>query len=978
MFPDPTVVRENDPTLNNMIIASEMAIQMAADDIKKSNILPDVELNFTRYYSDEHNPGKSAWSAVNMVERGVDAVVGDMISSMTEASAAITGLWHIPQCSSASASLSLSDVSVYPYFFRTVGNVVLFGSSLIDWVNNMGWDMFALIYTNDGVGQQVLSAMLQKANRYGINAMAQIPLYDLSEDKIEESLRSLANSGARIVIFADSNTMDQIVVLKKAMSMGLLGEGWAWMLTNDMSPVIRDMVKTPEELVAYDGLMFISGLWELTGMPAYDNMLREWKKQRVPDQFINPEQWNSTGLAFNAPNTYACTQLLARGLNKALNQYPRGRAQGLADLAAKKFNATGMTPTFYNLNYTGPAGFMDFAPTGDLQTGYFELQYMLNGSVVTYATLKEGIFEFVNDTTIIYLGHTTNKPEDVVARTALNPSTISGGGILVLILSVIGLIMCLVMLILIVIFRQHKAIMAASPLFCCLQLLGLSLGYIVLILYLNKPSPATCVARHFIMTVGFVLVISSIIAKNYRIYRIFQNVFTIRTSRLKSAYLLRIVGVFGVVALVPLIIWHGLYPVTVEPVTVTITSFCWMCTYPTATVGNWIHINAAELVVLVWSAILITLSAVLAWKTRRVGGQWSETNQITYVSYNAALAAILVSPSFFLSSDNYLVAVYLKIAAVLFSATFTLVVLFMPKFMELWKYMRLRHRLSLWRLHNNNESSGELTRSFRPPPNADPDASTQTKSILDISVEAHEGILPAKKLARFSFMSIWELKHVVVVPLKRYFILMNQSGHKAETYRYLTCDVASSSIDRYVFRVRTDEDMLFLFQVQDQVALDRWIQWFRGPTSTKQRPSSESPAALTPAALTPAALTPEPVPVPANIAPVNTFGAGAIATFGTMGMTYSDLNPTLSSMNNSQALAEYQPAVASTTDYYNSLRRKADDYTDATELNEQFLDNPSSLQYPPTSMGLTSMGLTSNVTVSLSEFQPPPPWPRYP
>lgn len=52
-----------------------------------------------------------------------------------------------------------------------------------------------------------------------------------------------------------------IVVYVWIRSMGLLSEGWVWMLTNDMSPAIRDMVHSPEELAAYDGLMFISGLW---------------------------------------------------------------------------------------------------------------------------------------------------------------------------------------------------------------------------------------------------------------------------------------------------------------------------------------------------------------------------------------------------------------------------------------------------------------------------------------------------------------------------------------------------------------------------------------------------------------------------------------------------------------------------------------------------------------------------------------------
>jgi ABC-type branched-subunit amino acid transport system substrate-binding protein len=77
-----------------------------------------------------------------------------MISSMSEASAAITGLYQIPQCSCASASYALSNKDIYPYFFRTVGNVVLYGNSLVSWIDAMDWGMFALIYTNDAVGQQ--------------------------------------------------------------------------------------------------------------------------------------------------------------------------------------------------------------------------------------------------------------------------------------------------------------------------------------------------------------------------------------------------------------------------------------------------------------------------------------------------------------------------------------------------------------------------------------------------------------------------------------------------------------------------------------------------------------------------------------------------------------------------------------------------------------------------------------------------------
>lgn len=89
-----------------------------------------------------------------------------MVSEMTEASASLTGLWQIPQCSCASASLSLSDKAMYPYFFRTAGSAVLFGEALVDWVDNMKWNMFALIYTNDMIGQQGRSTfMFKKRNK---------------------------------------------------------------------------------------------------------------------------------------------------------------------------------------------------------------------------------------------------------------------------------------------------------------------------------------------------------------------------------------------------------------------------------------------------------------------------------------------------------------------------------------------------------------------------------------------------------------------------------------------------------------------------------------------------------------------------------------------------------------------------------------------------------------------------------------------
>lgn len=101
-------------------------------------------------------------------------------------------------------------------------------------------------------------------------------------------------------------------------------------------------------------------------------------------------------------------------------------------------------------------------------------------------------------------------------RLALNPTLSSPAGITVATISAIGLVACLLMLILIISFRGLKAIMIASPFFCCVQLVGLMLTYISTLLYLDKPNIAKCIARQFTMTCGFVFVIGGIIAKSYR------------------------------------------------------------------------------------------------------------------------------------------------------------------------------------------------------------------------------------------------------------------------------------------------------------------------------------------------------------------------------------------------------------------------------------------------------------------------------
>ncbi|KAG2236589.1 hypothetical protein INT48_000143 [Thamnidium elegans] len=806
-----------------MILTSELSIKLAADYIKESNILPDVDLKFIRYYADETSAGDVTWNTVKMIENGVDAVIGDMASSSTEISAGLTGMFQIPQCSCASATSTLSNKAAYPYFFRTTANVVLYGEAFIDWTKNMGWKRIALIYTLDGPGQQALEKMEIKASMEPSIEVDRLPLYSSQGRHVNKTLKALIELGTRIVAIADLRPTMQMSILKEAESMGLLKKGWVWIVMNNISPVFRGEPKLPK-IEAFDGLMFASGLWDFTGEPRFDSLKELWKTQTIPDGYIQPERWEIEGLSFNGPSAYSCTELLALGLNRALDIYPGGRSVGLMDLRKRVFNSSNMTPSFYNFSYTGPGGLMLFNDTGDLSVSSFDISFMKNGIAVPYALVKLNHFELNPNVTIEYLGNTTEKPSETIMRYAMNSNIYEGYGLFVFITCVIGFSCCVLMFVLVFCFRHLKPIMIASPFFCYLQITGLAMMYVGIVLCLGKPTRLKCILLQLFLSVGFSLTIGSMIAKNYRIYRIFQNVFTVRTTRLRSYYLARIVAVFTILTILPLVTWFSVYPLEIDEYTLSRTTFCWICSYPTAEFGNWGYITMAEIMVLVWGYLLILLSTFLAFKTRNISSKWSETSQIAYVSYNSGIAALISCPGFFLSLDDYKVASYLKISSVLFAVTFSLLVLYFPKFIIIMRViLKETTKFSMYRM--NADSEVELTKpSYSSSLEENLNLNLVAKNLFDFTVQAHEGVLPVKKMARLEFFSIWELRHIILVPMKRFFVLTDKTKKNATLHSYTDCEIIpSEESNHHSFRVRTTVGLVFLFQVSDNAALERWV-----------------------------------------------------------------------------------------------------------------------------------------------------------
>jgi hypothetical protein len=129
-----------------------------------------------------------------------------------------------------------------------------------------------------------------------------------------------------------------------------------------------------------------------------------------------------------------------------------------------------------------------------------------------------------------------------------------------------------------------------------------------------------------------------------------------------------------------------------------------------------------------------------------------------------------------LSIDNYTISIYLKIASVLFAATFSLVVLYLPKFLIIAAFIIKHSQLSIYQV--NGDSKTELTGN-------DQHLNRAAKEMYDFTVKAHQGVLPVKKLAKFDFLSIWELKQITLLPTRRIFIISDVSNYESYTLLYI-------------------------------------------------------------------------------------------------------------------------------------------------------------------------------------------------
>ncbi|KAF9113786.1 Metabotropic GABA-B receptor subtype 2, isoform C [Mortierella sp. AM989] len=812
------------------------AIRMAVSEINENHLIPGAYITLVLKDSfngmDPENSGaaQAIFSTVSLLQTdgGVSGVIGDVSSALTVQSALLTSRLSIPQCSYSAGSTQLSSKEDYGHFFRTIPTELMFGRVMMDFVANRGWKSIAVFYTGDALGSEMMDNIVLQAKRRNIAIGYRKAFWEMgTSSDVEPGLDGLKDSGQQIVLVAAVG-VPQVRLIIEAVRRGFVSKNYVWLTINQVTEPLLGMEESALKPMDLNGLLMFDNMLRLHGYPPYEDFLNRWAA-------LDPVDYPYAGereISSNEAQAYSCMMVMANGFANAA----KGNWTALHLLALGKLGSK-LKPTDMNTNYTGPGGPMVFDENGDVVYGNFIVYNFQNGRVVEIGHSYSGVLNLSSPP--IYYDGTRNTPPDTAPLRVLNPAFGSPIGIVIICVAGMGVAFSLVTMIIVVLHRNAHIIKASSPLFCCLELCGFMLLYFSVMMGLDIPNRFLCIARPLTLNVGFILVVSNIVAKNFRVYRIFHNIYVTKRV-IRDSHLLKIVGVIMTVNLAIMVIWFATTPPTLEQVIMEDLTTYWDCS---SQAGESTPFFA---LLFIYNVVLLLLATYLAYKNRNVAANYNECRQIAFVVYNILLSGCIAMPTVFLPQDQFLTKFFLSNVVLLFGTTVSLMFMFLPKLMKLFSQIErslhgnraegtdegsfdgLFNRRSWFNTGSTSGGGGGSTVDGHVPGGRKGSVGSIEDSKGNTLRESHMGFMGVKFQNRYMpFLANWCMRRVVLFPMDKYFTAFESGKPEAgRTFTYKAVYIHSKEPDSYILRVTGHGRFDFLFQVKDEERLMYWYSLF--------------------------------------------------------------------------------------------------------------------------------------------------------
>ncbi|KAG0028779.1 hypothetical protein BGZ81_004427 [Podila clonocystis] len=577
------------------------------------------------------DPDRGYRTIASRISLSVGAAIGDIASELTQAEALMTSSLGVPQCSFATYSNDVAHLKNFPYLFRSSPGVLTFYDALAEVIDHYGWKRISVLYTTDMPGLLGEKRFTLISEERGIDIKkVVIPITESQDDfagNVRSALRALKYSDTRIHVLVVAR-LNMISILDMARDYGLFTSSHVWLTAIDISDSIARL-RNPSD---FNGLIMADVLWDKPGLPAYDAFVTRWTS-------LDPQKYPSSGgthLTWHETFAYTCVQVIAEGYKGF--QLSQGNPMDLG------------------------VSILSFQNTTSAQNG----------------NVKKHVIDIFNP--IIFRDGTTKVPGYVPDRSEVKPNFDSSFGISMIVLTTILQVIIIFTIVVVVWNRENIIIKSASPLFCVLELIGISVTLCWIYLRIDAPSDAVCRLGHMLIITGLTINLSALVVKNYRIYRIFNSASVINHA-VSNMYLLRVVS-FPVIITLFLSLLHVFIHYLEPKLIRTSNSEVWM-------------ICASDRSQLLWSVIigltpvlLNVFGMYLAFKTRNVTKLWNEARAIAVTIYLVCFFIVIIVIVQAFPTSQYSITYHVTMVSVYVACLLEYVILFYPKLRNLFLQKR--------------------------------------------------------------------------------------------------------------------------------------------------------------------------------------------------------------------------------------------------------------------------------------------------
>lgn len=241
----------------------------------------------------------------------------------------------------------------------------------------------------------------------------------------------------------------------------------------------------------------------------------------------------------------------------------------------------------------------------------------------------------------------------------------------------------LLLLIIISFSLSHPAMKASQFSFMVVILIGAAIAVSTVILFVLQPTDSICIARPWFLSISFTLCEGSIMAKNYRLDKIFNNK-KLQTVTIKQTVAWKYILVLCLIDIVALTMWMvAALPAAVDVPDENDDKLAYRTCLSVAGITDTgeIIVNESILWLLIaLKALLVAYTSYLAWKIRSIPSMFNEAKYIALCSYNITIMGIFTVGLGLVLNDASEAVLLLRSISILLLVFSSLSFLFFPKF----------------------------------------------------------------------------------------------------------------------------------------------------------------------------------------------------------------------------------------------------------------------------------------------------------